>query len=200
MTSLRKTVMNYVTGLLIVIGVAAAVTSYYFVKYEVNSFQDNALHEVAMAAGFVFRQDIEPRIDAELEDQLVIQIWDETREPLHRSGPVVDIPFQTKLGYFDVTAGGERWRVFRSRDGSHAIQVSQRWSAREEVAAYAAAGASVPLIVAIPIAWLLISWAVSACYRGSANCRQRSASAARKQRMHLPCRACRSKWFRWSRP
>lgn len=181
MTSLRKTVMNYVTGLLIVIGVAAAVTSYYFVKYEVNSFQDNALHEVAMAAGFVFRQDIEPRIDAELEDQLVIQIWDETREPLHRSGPVVDIPFQTKLGYFDVTAGGERWRVFRSRDGSHAIQVSQRWSAREEVAAYAAAGASVPLIVAIPIAWLLISWAVKRVLSGlgklSSEIGERSAEA-----------------------
>ncbi len=181
MTSLRKTVMNYVTGLLIAIGVAAAVTSYYFVKYEVNSFQDNALHEVAMAAGFVFRQDIEPRIDAELEDQLVIQIWDEAKARLHRSGPVVDIPFQKELGYSDVTAGGERWRVFRSRDGGHAIQVSQRWSAREEVAAYAAAGASVPLIVAIPIAWLLISWAVKRVLSGlgklSSEIGERSAEA-----------------------
>jgi two-component system OmpR family sensor kinase len=181
MTSLRKTVMNYVTGLLVVIGVAAAITSYHFVKYEVNSFQDNALHEVAMAAGFVFRQDIEPRIDAELEDQLVIQIWDETRTPLHRSGPVVDIPLQAELGYSDVTAGGERWRVFRSRDGNHAIQVSQRWSAREEVAAYAAAGASVPLIAAIPIAWLLISWAVKRVLSGlgklSSEIGERSADA-----------------------
>jgi two-component system OmpR family sensor kinase len=181
MTSLRKTVMNYVTGLLVVIGVVAAITSYHFVKYEVNSFQDNALHEVAMAAGFVFRQDIEPRIDAELEDQLVIQIWDETRTPLHRSGPVVDIPLQAELGYADVTAGGERWRVFRSRDGNHAIQVSQRWSAREEVAAYAAAGASVPLIAAIPIAWLLISWAVKRVLSGlgklSSEIGERSADA-----------------------
>lgn len=181
MTSLRKTVMNYVTGLLVVIGMAAAITSYHFVKYEVNSFQDNALHEVAMAAGFVFRQDIEPRIDAELEDQLVIQIWDEIRTPLHRSGPVVDIPLQAELGYADVTAGGERWRVFRSRDGNHAIQVSQRWSAREEVAAYAAAGASVPLIAAIPIAWLLISWAVKRVLSGlgklSSEIGERSADA-----------------------
>ncbi|QUS41573.1 two-component sensor histidine kinase [Tardiphaga alba] len=169
MTSLRKTVMGYVTGLLIFVGVAAAVTSYYFVKYEVNSFQDNALHEVAMTAGMVFRQDIEPRIDAELEDQLVIQIWNEAQQPLHRSGPVVDIPLQPELGYSDVTAGGERWRVFRSRDAGHAIQVSQRWSAREEVAAYAAAGAAVPLAVSIPIAWLLIWWAVKRVLSGLGN-------------------------------
>lgn len=181
MTSLRRTVMNHVTGLLVLIGVVAAITSYHFVKYEVNSFQDNALHEVAMTAGFVFRQDIEPRIDAELEDQLVIQIWNETKEALHRSGPVVDIPLQTELGYSDVTAGGERWRVFRSRDGGHAIQVSQRWSAREEVAAYAAAGASLPLIASIPIAWLLISWAVKRVLSGlgrlSSEVGERSAEA-----------------------
>lgn len=181
MTSLRKTVMNHVTGLLIVIGVAAAVTSYYFVKYEVNSFQDNALHEVAMAAGMVFRHNIEPQSEAELEDQLVIQIWDEANAPLHRSGPAVDVPLQPALGFSDVTAGGERWRVFRSRDGGHAIQVSQRWSAREEVAAYAAAGASVPLIVSIPVAWLLISWAVKRVLAGlgrlSSEIGERSAEA-----------------------
>jgi two-component system OmpR family sensor kinase len=166
MTSLRKTVMSYVTGLLVLIGVAASVTSYYFVKYEVNSFQDNALHEVALTAGMIFRHDIEPRIDAELEDQLVIQIWDLAHEPVHRSGPVVDVPLQQTLGYSDVTAGGERWRVFRSRDAKHAIQVSQRWSAREEVAAYAAAGAAVPLVISIPIAWLLIWWAVKRVLSG----------------------------------
>jgi two-component system OmpR family sensor kinase len=181
MTSLRKTVMTYVTGLLILVGVAAAITSYYFVKYEVNSFQDNALHEVALTAGMVFRHDIEPRIDAELEDQLVIQIWDQSKQPIHRSGPSVDIPFQSELGYADVTAGGERWRVFRSRDATHAIQVAQRWSAREEVAAYAAAGAAVPLIAAIPIAWLMIWWAVKRVLSGlgtlSADIGQRSADA-----------------------
>jgi two-component system OmpR family sensor kinase len=181
MTSLRRTVMTYVTALLLLVGVAAAITSYYFVKMEVNSFQDNALHEVALTAGLVFRHDIEPRVDAELEDQLVVQVWDQSRQPVHHAGPSVDIPYQPELGYSDVTAGGERWRVFRSRDSQHAIQVSQRWSAREEVAAYAAAGAAVPLVVAIPIAWLLIWWAVRRVLSGlgtlSADIGQRSADA-----------------------
>jgi two-component system OmpR family sensor kinase len=160
MTSLRKTVMVYVTGLLMFVGFAAAAMSYVFVKHEINSFQDNALQEVALTAGLVFRHDIQPRIDAEIEDQLVVQVWDHSEQPLHRSGPPVEIPYQSQLGYFDVSAGGERWRVFRSRDSQHAIQISQRWSAREEVAAHAAAGAAIPLIVAIPLAWLLINWAV----------------------------------------
>lgn len=33
MTSLRKTVMGYITVLLIIVGIAAATTSYYFVKW-----------------------------------------------------------------------------------------------------------------------------------------------------------------------
>ena len=98
MTSLRKTVMEYVTILLIVVGFAAATTSYYVVKREVNSFQDNALQEVALTAGLIFRNDIQPRIDAELEDQLVVQVWDLSEKPLHRSGPPVEIPAQSELG------------------------------------------------------------------------------------------------------
>ena len=112
MKSLQKTVMVYVTILLVVVGFAAATVSYFFVKGEVNSFQDNALQEVALNAGLVFRHDIQPHIDAELEDQLVVQIWDHSEKPIHRSGPPVEIPYQSELGYSDVTAGGERWRVF----------------------------------------------------------------------------------------
>ena len=48
MKSLQKTVMLYVTILLVVVGVTAAIVSYFFVKGEVNSFQDNALQEVAL--------------------------------------------------------------------------------------------------------------------------------------------------------
>jgi two-component system, OmpR family, sensor kinase len=166
MTSLRKTVMIYVTVLLVAVGIAAATTSYFLVKREINSFQDNALQEVALTAGLAFRHDIQPRIDAELEDQLVVQVWDLSEQPVHRSGPPVEIPYQSELGYSDVTAGGERWRVFRSRDSQHAIQISQRWSAREEVATHAAMGASIPLIVAIPFAWLLIGWAVKRVLAG----------------------------------
>ncbi|WP_315837146.1 ATP-binding protein [Bradyrhizobium prioriisuperbiae] len=181
MTSLRQTLMTHITVLLMIVGFAAAATAYVFVKYEVNSFQDNALQEVALNAGLIYRHEIQPRIDAELEDQLVVQIWDHDGKLLHRSGPHVDIPYRTDLGYFDVTAGGENWRVFRASDPQHAVQISQRWSAREEVAAYAAAGAAVPLIVAIPIAWLLIAWSVKRVLSGlgqlSTDIGERSADA-----------------------
>lgn len=181
MTSLRQTLMTHITVLLMIVGFAAAATAYVFVKHEVNSFQDNALQEVALNAGLIYRHEIQPRIEAELEDQLVVQIWDHDGKLLHRSGPHVDIPYRTDLGYFDATAGGENWRVFRASDPQHAVQISQRWSAREEVAAYAAAGAAVPLIVAIPIAWLLIAWSVKRVLSGlgqlSADIGERSADA-----------------------
>lgn len=111
---------------------------------EVYSFRDNALQEVALTAGLIFRNDIEPRIDAEFEGQPVVQVREQVQQPLHQSGPPVEIPYQSELGYSDVSVGGEHRRVFRSRDSLHAIQISQRWSSREEVAAYAAAGRPFP--------------------------------------------------------
>ncbi|MDB5548657.1 MAG: two-component sensor histidine kinase [Tardiphaga sp.] len=166
MTSLRQTVMLYVTVLLVIVGVTAAATSSVFVRYEVNRFQDTALQEVALNAGLIYRHEIQPRIDADVEDRLVVQIWDHAGRVLHRSGPPADLPQQARLGYNDVTAGGENWRVFRANDPQHAVQISQRWSAREDVAAYAAAGAAVPLLAAIPLAWLLIAWAVKRVLTG----------------------------------
>ena len=115
MTSLRNTVMVYVTVLLLAVGLAAAATSYFFVKREVNSFQDNALQEIALTAGLIFRHDIQPHIDAQFEDQLVVQVWDLAAQPLHQSGPAVEIPYQKELGYSDVSAGGERWLADRVR-------------------------------------------------------------------------------------
>lgn len=160
MRSLQRTVMFYVTIFLAVAGTAAAVTSYYFVRYEVNSFQDNALHEVALTASLLSRDDIRPNIEAELEDQLVVQVWNRSEQLVHRAGPPFDIPFQRELGYSDVTVDGNSFRVFRAEDSRHAIQIAQRWSAREEVAAYAAAGAVLPLVASMPLAWLLIGFAV----------------------------------------
>jgi len=158
--------MQYVTIFLVVAGIAAAVTSYYFVRYEVNSFQDNALHEVARTAGLLVREDVRPDIQAELEDQLVVQIWNKSEQLVHRAGPPFDIPYQKDLGYRDVTVDGNHFRVFRAEDSLHAIQIAQRWSAREEVAAYAAAGAIVPVIVCMPLAWLLIGFAVKRVLAG----------------------------------
>ena len=54
MKSLRSTVMFYVTILLVAVSVAAAVTSYYFVKYEVNSFQGQRAAESPSPPAFCF--------------------------------------------------------------------------------------------------------------------------------------------------
>ena len=61
--------MVYITILLAAVSVAAAVTSYYFVKYEVNSFQDNALQEVALTAGLLFRNGLFARQNSAYPDQ-----------------------------------------------------------------------------------------------------------------------------------
>lgn len=184
MTSLRKLLTARITILVVMIGLSASVMAYFLVRMELNSFQDNQLREVALNAGPTFRHDGHPRIDVEQEDLLVIQIWEHDGRLIHWSGPEQNIPMQPGLGYFNVTAGGERWRVFRLQDAKHAVQVSQRWSAREEVATHAAAGAVVPVALAVPLTWLLIGWTIRRVLAGlgrlSTDIGRRGADASEK--------------------
>lgn len=181
MTSLRKTTISRVTILLTVLSLAAAMTAYLLVKVEVNKFLDAQLREIALNAGSGLQRDAEPQIEIEDEDQLVVQIWDNSGQLVSHSGPPVQIPEQRKPGYFDVTVGNDDWRVYRSSDTNRVVQISQRWSAREEVATHAATGAALPLVAAIPLAWLLIGWSINGVLRGlgnlSADIGRRSADA-----------------------
>ena len=54
-------------------------------------------------------------------------------------------------------AGG----FYAASDGRRTAQVAQRWSARDELAQNAAFGATMPIIAAIPIAWLVIIWVIN---------------------------------------
>jgi two-component system OmpR family sensor kinase len=100
----------------------------------------------------------------EIEDEVVVQIWNASGEAILRTSPL-SIPRQPRLGFADVEFAGYSWRVFTSSDGVRTAQVAQRWSAREELAGKAALGAALPILSAIPIAWLVIIWALNRLLR-----------------------------------
>jgi two-component system, OmpR family, sensor kinase len=166
MTSLRKIILTRVTLLLTLVSLATATTSYVLVRLEANGFLDNQLTEVARNAGVGLEDDAEPPADPELEDRLVVQIWDRDGNLIRVRGPEANIPAQKDLGFSDVSVGGEDWRIYRASDAQRVIQISQRWSAREEIATRAAIGAALPFAFGIPLAWILIGWSVNRVLRG----------------------------------
>jgi len=164
MMSLRKTILVWVTMLLGIVGVGAAAASYYFAKDEADSLLDTQLRQIALNAGEGLSENALPHMTREAEDEVVVQIWNAPGEAILRTSPF-DIPRQSRLGFADVEFAGKSWRVYTSSDGVRTAQVAQRWSAREELAGQAALGAALPILSAIPIAWLVIIWALNRMLR-----------------------------------
>ena len=165
MMSLRKTILVWVTVLLGIVGAGAVAASYLFVKEEADSLLDTELRQIALNAGEGLSEDADPRNShKKSEDEVVVQIWDASGEAILRTSPI-NIPRQSKLGFADVEFAGKSWRVYTSSDGARTAQVAQRWSAREELARNAALGAALPILGAIPVAWLVIIWAINRLLR-----------------------------------
>jgi two-component system, OmpR family, sensor kinase len=164
MMSLRKTILVWVTMLLGIVGAGAAAASYYFVKDEADSLLDTQLRQIALNAGEGLSENALPHMTREVEDEVVVQIWNASGQAILRTSPF-DIPRQFRLGFADVEFAGKSWRVYTSSDGVRTAQVAQRWSAREELAGKAALGAALPILSAIPIAWLVILWALNRLLR-----------------------------------
>jgi two-component system OmpR family sensor kinase len=164
MMSLRKTILLWITVLLAIVGAGAVAASYYFAIDEANALLDTQLRQIALTAGPGLSDNALPHLTHEIEDEVVVQIWNASGESiLHTSS--IDIPRQPGLGFADVEIAGKSWRVYTSSDGQRTAQVAQRWSVRKELAGNAALGAALPILGAIPIAWLVIIWAINQLLR-----------------------------------
>jgi len=161
MNSLLRTILAPITALLAAFCLAAAAASFVFVTYEANKFLDAQLQEIAINTSKKTPMDFE----TEDEDRLVVRVWDRSGAIAYRGGPSVDIPWKHQPGLADAVVDGQLSRVYRWSTAHHNAQIAQAWSARREIAAFAATGAALPLLLAVPLAWLLIRWSIGRTLR-----------------------------------
>lgn len=160
--SLRRTALAYVTVLLSVVGLAASLVAYLYAHDEATEFLDAQLRQIALNAGQgVSAADAPAGADQDPEDQFAVTIWNADGKPLHASLPSVHISRQDRPGYANAEAEGEKWRVYTTGDSRSMVQVAQRNVVREEIARAAAFGAAAPVLIAIPLAWLVVGWAMN---------------------------------------
>jgi two-component system OmpR family sensor kinase len=160
--SLRRTALLLMTGLLAVVGAITIVIAFWFAYGEAAEFLDGQLRQIALNAGTgVPAADAPAAGDQDPEDQFAITIWGADGRIVHASLPDIRIPRQTRPGYADVTANGERWRVYTTGGASGTAQVAQRERVREEIAQGTALGAAAPIIIVIPLSWLVVGWAMN---------------------------------------
>lgn len=165
--SLRRTALIYVTILLSVVGLAASAVAYGYAHNAATEFLDGQLRQIALNAGpGVPATDAPAEADQDPEDQFAVTIWDADGRLVHASLPSAHIPRQIRPGFSNAEAGGEQWRVYTTGDGKCTVQVAQRDVVREEIARTAAFGAAAPVLIAIPLAWLVVGWAMNRVLAG----------------------------------
>ena len=161
MTSLRWTALLWMTAMLSIVGIAGAAVSYRLASDEANAFLDSQLQQIALnaCAGVPDTTDSLPS-QHDSEDDFSVDIWNGAGEAFRASRSAVYIPRRSQAGFADVHAAGEDWRVYTSMDGARTVQVAHREVVRREIAQHAAISAAIPILVVIPLAWLLIGWAL----------------------------------------
>jgi two-component system, OmpR family, sensor kinase len=155
MTSLRRSVLIWASVLIAIIATASVIATWHVAIVEVNKLLDNELQQIAINAGQGLS---EAAYDAlkrtEIENRVAVQLWGESGELIHKSPGTETLPRSSVTGFSDVVVAGNAWRVYTGSDGHRFAQVAQRKSARMEIADHAAAAAAVPLLAALPIAWI----------------------------------------------
>ena len=149
------------TILLTLVGAIAMLIAYQLARSEAAEFLDGQLRQVALNAGGGLRDlNSPPAADQDPENQLAVTIW--------RNGAIAhsDLPFSQvarphQPGYANIVIAGEPWRIYVTENSVWTVQVAQREKVRQEIAQSAAIGAAAPILIVIPLSWLVVGWAMN---------------------------------------
>ncbi len=159
--SLRKAALTWMTILLTGVGAATMLIAYWLTLQEAREFLDGQLRQVALNAGVGFPGTEAPRpADRDPEDQIAVTIW-RNDSVAHTDLPGVQIERPSRRGYADTLMAGERWRTYAIGNEVWTVQVAQRESVRQEYARSAAVGTAVPILIVIPLSWIVVGWAMN---------------------------------------
>ncbi len=156
MISLRRGVLIWATSLITIIAIASILATRHVAMLEVDKLLDNELQQIAVNAGQGLAQAaFVPLKKTEIENRVAVQVWGADGGLIHQSTGTDQLPRSIASGFADMEVGGNVWRVYTATDGTRFAQVAQRRSARREIANHAAEAAAVPLLAALPIAWIV---------------------------------------------
>lgn len=158
MTSLRRTALLWMTALLSVVGLVAFGVTYELTRREAADFLDGQLRQIALNAGEGVTDTAASPGSHDPEDEFAIEIWTSVGAVVRRTPNAPPILHLENPGLATVKAGGEEWRVYLARDTKRSAQVSQRMSVRQEMAESSAIQAGAPILILIPLTWLVIGW------------------------------------------
>ena len=162
MKSLRGTLLAWLLGAVLLVGLAGGYLIYRNALAEANAFFDYHLRETALllrdqAYGF----SASPGLPEEIPQyDFVVQVWTLDGERVYQSRPDTQLPRTVTLGFSTDDTPRGRWRTFSVLARGHVIQVGQALAVREARAARLALRTLAPFGVLMPVLALLVWWIV----------------------------------------
>ena len=157
MVSVRQTALIWMTVLLTLVGLVGAGMAYLVDLAQANLLLDSQLQQIAMNAGPGAASHA-PAARRNPNDDILVQIWEGNGDRVHSSDPKADLPRQSEAGFATLEAASGAWRSFQTINGDLVVQASQRWSVRTKLARTAAIEAATPILITIPLGWLVVGW------------------------------------------
>jgi signal transduction histidine kinase len=173
MNSVRNKLLLWLGLGLFSIIVAAGVGLYFQARGEADQIFDYQMRQIAASLPRQAFSPISPGQQfPELEDEIMMQIWDSSGTVIYHSHARGAMPRQAELGFVNVRGPNGMWRVYSAQIGSTVVQVAQPQSARDEIAAQMAVKTVAPLLLLFPLigilAWLAVSRALAPVRRAAA--------------------------------
>jgi two-component system sensor histidine kinase QseC len=188
LTSLRARLLWMISGGTFLIWSIAGIASYYQTLHEMSELMDGQLalagklllaqaghdrdvgrvaaHAVSSNNALIEVLENEP--NHPYEQRLRYQVWEKIEQKyshlLLRSvdAPTTMLHLQVKVGYADIQQPDQFWRIFTlpSSNGRFLVQVAHPTSDRERVALEVAEQLALPILLALPVLYLLVYFAV----------------------------------------
>ena len=158
MNSIRRTLLLWLSAGMSA-GILVAATMLYFqARDQANDLFDYQMKQLAASLPNQPFSPIGPSHSEsfDAEQDVVIQIWDNTGLRIYYSHEHPSLPQRAKLGFSDVRGRSGMWRVYSTQLGNTVVQVAQPLSARRSVAARMAIKTAAPLLLLLPLLGVLV--------------------------------------------
>ncbi|WP_293604985.1 ATP-binding protein [Polaromonas sp. UBA4122] len=159
--SLRGRLLWFVLVAILLVAVLQAVTAYRGALQQADALFDDHLQQMArsMRSGIPLGSPLAESDDADGFD-LYVQIWGPDGTQLFRSTRSA-LPPRAVLGFSDVEANGNRYRVYSLQTASQTVQIAQDLSARTARARSLALRAVLPFALLTPLLMLAVWWVIT---------------------------------------
>jgi two-component system OmpR family sensor kinase len=159
--SLRGRLLGFVLVAILLAAVLQGLSVYRGALQQADALMDQQLQQVArsLSRGVAANSPTGWELDPDGFD-LFVQIWGSDGTQLFRSTRSF-LPPMAVLGFSDVQANGNRYRVFSLQAGSQTVQIAQDLSARSARAQALALRALLPFVLLTPVLMLSVWWVIS---------------------------------------